>query len=391
MKEEEIFLKKIRILRRVKPRLAYNEILKMLSNSSKNSKQIIINNFDEILNTIDDNLFFYFIKECLEYEALGDKIKDNFLQIIKRIRDKDNYNLQNFYKAFAESSNSNFSFLLKNIEELSKKVGFDFLFDVAQVLKNKNQEIDEALNELLAKHKEKIAEGLLNKNVGMETLYIPQNGIKQKAAKNYSKTLAIIIDELLKSENKKYIDIDFCGNGQFSNAYKIGEKILKIGTVRENYNMPNHRRILQPLTRINFAEDGQDIFCIEINDEVDTEIKEEEKNSEILYKMYKELRSDGIIWTDIRWENIGKLKRRNRPTLNGIEMDVVHNSIGFDKEIVDGILEKGEFVIIDTDFFYKEGQENIYWSKKAEEFEERYQKERKLPNRNYQGGEDVDR
>lgn len=52
MKEEEIFLKKIRILRRVKPRLAYNEILKMLSNSSKNSKQIIINNFDEILNTI---------------------------------------------------------------------------------------------------------------------------------------------------------------------------------------------------------------------------------------------------------------------------------------------------------------------------------------------------
>ena len=155
--------------------------------------------------------------------------------------------------------------------------------------------------------------------------------------------------------------------------------------------MPNHRRILQPLTRINFAEDGQDIFCIEINDEVDTEIKEEEKNSEILYKMYKELRSDGIIWTDIRWENIGKLKRRNRPTLNGIEMDVAHNSIGFDKEIVDGILEKGVFVIIDTDFFYKEGQENIYWSKKAEEFEERYQKGRKLPNRNYQGDEDVDR
>ena len=205
------------------------------------------------------------------------------------------------------------------------------------------------------------AEALLNRKIKIEGLYVPQNGIKEKAAKDYSQTLAIIIEELLKSENKSFTDIEFVGSGTYSNAYKIGTKILKIGTVRENYNMPNHRRILQPLTRINFTEDGQEIFCIEINDEVDTEIKEEEKRPETLYAIYKELRKDGIIWTDIGWENIGKLKRKNKPTLNGIEIDVAHNSVGFDKEIVEGILEEGELVIIDTDFLYKEGQENIFW------------------------------
>ena len=72
-----------------------------------------------------------------------------------------------------------------------------------------------------------------------------------------------------------------------------------------------------------------------------------------------------------------KLKRKNKPTLNGIEIDVAHNSVGFDKEIVEGILEEGELVIIDTDFLYKEGQENIFWSKKAREFEAIYLRELK--------------
>ena len=45
------------------------------------------------------------------------------------------------------------------------------------------------------------------------------------------------------------------------------------------------------------------------------------------------MRNDGIIWTDARFQNIGKLKRDNIVTFNSKEMYIEPNSVGFNKEI----------------------------------------------------------
>ena len=115
------------------------------------------------------------------------------------------------------------------------------------------------------------------------------------------------------------------------------------------------------------------IYDLKNNQEYYIDMKEEK-----LYQIYKELRQDGIIWTDIRWDNLGKLKKSNIPMLHGKEMYVSPDSIGFDKELKGGkedILQKGDIVIIDSDYIYKENSSHITFFEQSTKFERRYQQE----------------
>ena len=190
-----------------------------------------------------------------------------------------------------------------------------------------------------------------------------------------------MIEELLESEGVDYIDIEKMGGGSYSDVYKIGNKVLKVGGERGTYTIPNHRRILQPLTRTNFIDEknGLVIGCVEISDRVKT-IPRREQDKEKLYAVYKELRDAGIIWTDVRFENVGKLITKNIPTLNGEEIDVAPNSVGFNKKVSkEQVLDNGEWVVLDTDYIYKKDtKEQILWQSYGYgiEFEYRYQKEK---------------
>ena len=172
------------------------------------------------------------------------------------------------------------------------------------------------------------------------------------------------------------------GKGSYSNVYKIGEKIIKIGAhQRTTEEIPYHKRILQPLLRRSVKDDdgtpdGKFLFHMEASEEVDTErhIPIDE-----VYKVYKELRDDGIIWTDPKADNLGRLKKDNVVHFEGIE-EVDSASVGFAVDIPKDreILKKGELVIIDTDFLYREGDPNIVIGNEHhyKYYEERYQKEK---------------
>ena len=250
--------------------------------------------------------------------------------------------------------------------------------NMGNMIKGIAEDLNNKLNEQLEKKKSGIMLYILDKSTEYRSTDIDDTQ-REDVIKKYADTLEIMVNELLNSESKRMIDINEIGCGSYSNVYEIGDKVLKVGGKRKTYNIPNHKRILQPLTRTNLFDEAEEkIFgCIEIADKVEINPNRDEDDSddEILYSIYKELRDDGIIWVDIRPANIGKLKNPNIPTLNQEEMYVAPNSVGFDKELKGEVLDSDQWVIIDTDFIYSAEDPNIMWSVLFESFEKRYQQE----------------
>lgn len=52
---------------------------------------------------------------------------------------------------------------------------------------------------------------------------------KEKDFKEFSESILLMIEELLKNEKKKFTDIKVIGNGAFCICFSIGEKVLKLG------------------------------------------------------------------------------------------------------------------------------------------------------------------
>ena len=56
------------------------------------------------------------------------------------------------------------------------------------------------------------------------------------------------------------------------------------------------------------------------------------KPAEIVYQVYKALRDDGLLWTDARFSNIGRLKKDNRINYTTSVHD--SNGVKIEKEIM---------------------------------------------------------
>lgn len=188
-----------------------------------------------------------------------------------------------------------------------------------------------------------------------------------------------MVEELLESEKVRLVDIDYCDSGSSSYVFQIGDKVLKIGSLRNTYKIPNHPRILQPLTRIELLQDDGEntpFACIEIMERVDS-VNPGDFLEEEMYKIYKELRDAGIIWTDPRLANLGRLRKDNINILNGEELDVEPKSVGFINGKNKRVLKKGDIVILDTDYIYMQDDPNIYWpNSQYNIFEKSWQRER---------------
>ena len=102
------------------------------------------------------------------------------------------------------------------------------------------------------------------------------------------------------------------------------------------------------------------------------------------YLIYKELRDDGIIWLDAKKENLGRLEKDNISHFSK-PLYVKNETVGYISETLkqDTPLQKGELVIIDTDFLFREEDFNPnILDRRANTsfyriFEQRYQEEKK--------------
>jgi hypothetical protein len=341
------------------------KIVNKFKGKPKTPKQIIADNFELILDKTDNEHIFPLLEFLLEKKRMKELVEENIKLILKKnLSNSDD--LVSIYRMLNEHKllENNTEFMLEN------GVPVTHLMVINQKIKGKSKENDNKINEYMKERKKEIAKEMLSKRVKCN----------EKLLNDYSTTVSIMIDELLKSEGLGYIDIESGTSGSYSDVYLIGNKVLKIGKPRTTYQIPNHRRILQPLVRTNLIdeENNTNIACIEISEKL-KRVYIGKIGKEVLYDLYKELRKDGIIWTDVRADNVGELINENIPNLNNEEMYVSPNSVGFDKELKENEnkLKPGDLVVLDIDYIYREDSQEILWPESGFglEFERRYKRE----------------
>jgi len=362
----------------------------------KSASQIIADNFATILDRTDYFQLNKLLEILMQNSQTSDIVKEKFDTVIKRFYSTQDVKPEyrdagllgaervEFYRTCKKTYTYADDLIKAHMDTITQG---EVTIEELQELKL-SEEANEKLNAKLETQKQEIAREMLS-SISLEKKTIKQ---RQQLISDYIPTIDRIIYELQREQNVRMVDIEKIGRGGYSKVYQIGEKVLKIGKPRETYKIPNHPRILQPLTRTNLIDerDNNKIFgCIEVSDRVDMLCNSKEQEQvlegneeavEKLYQIYKELRDDGIIWTDVRFANVGKLRKRNVPTLDGEEMDVDPEAVGMDKSVKRKALEVGEWVIIDTDYICKEEDYNksITYSINSyfRQFERRWHQER---------------
>ena len=346
---------------------------------NKLDETFVLENFDYLIMNVNSNNFARFLNYISTEATLSDNVLKKLSIFIRRFKTGDI--LDKEQEAFLTMM----TFLpgykkvfYKNMRNIIESISPGVLFEKASLLREISPRYSKKINEIVNLNQDKICRHILFSCLSKNG----NNEFSMKDLNDYSLTLQILLREVLKSERKKLSDVENVGEGVYSKNYKIGDKVLKIGAPRETYFIPNHRRILQPLARINLTNSNhKSIGTIELTSEENASKEALDKiTEEDLYRIYKELRDDGIVWGDPKKDNLAILKRKNIPMLNGKPFYVNPSSVGF-KNDLNGVrpLDKGDIVIIDTDYLYREEQKNKKGNTNSYvlAFERRYQNEKK--------------
>ena len=218
-------------------------------------------------------------------------------------------------------------------EILNKNKRSDYIFDLAYALKDV---IPDVVNKIF-KNNHKF---LINRLSSIMIDY-PVNAPKKSKA-----IIGMIIEELLNNQGLQLQDITIYESGGYSNVLGIGDLVLKISKPRETFEIPNSKYILQPIIRKQFDEFKK--LTIEVQPKVITEgIKNEE-----IEQLYKNIRAEGLHWTDIKSENVGRLIKPNKAIykMRTGNIQSSFESTGLKGEV--DTLPAGEIVIIDSDYIY---------------------------------------
>lgn len=358
-----------------------------IDNFDKTNKEIIFEHFSDAIKYCDKYLISDFvIKEAVYDPKFNELIKENFRELLGII---PTFSVGSF---LARVTRYNPEVIKENINYIISEDNIENFWTYFVAIKGKNEDIDNLINEKLTSSDNIFAKAMVhnyllkkeNENYKWRVDDNHNEEITEESKKNLVITIGYVIKELLDETNSRYTDINYIDAGVFSEVYQIGNKVFKIGDKLNQYEIPNHRRLLQPIARANYTlKNGNTIACIQVTPAVDTYFSNEEKTDEKLYEIYKELRNDGIIWLDAKWENLGKLLDDNVTKWRGKKVEIIPQSVGFDKKYVGKPLKKGDIVIIDLDMLYRKDDPNIPWVKmsdKSKEFEDKYIEEKSNNN-----------
>lgn len=230
-----------------------------------------------------------------------------------------------------------------------------------------NQKIDA---EPLGCFKDYLLSLTFNKISNGKTIEFNQNDPDFQA---FCEIAARVIIQNAQNENVKFsqIKIDYDTEYHKRVIFEINNKFVKITNIYQTFNTIKTPEILASLMRKEFDIQGHKLY-IDVTQRVDTnDISEEE-----VYQLYKKIRSYGLIWTDAHKGNVGRLLKDNIIHFDG-NLNPPYQSLGYIEEISsEVILKKGDLVILDTDYIFKEDDPNIeFGCHKSREYEERYQNE----------------
>ena len=188
-----------------------------------------------------------------------------------------------------------------------------------------------------------------------------------------SEIVLLIIKDIINNTDSKYSDFEFIGQGVFSKVFRIGAKVLKIGSCRGTERFNNNPYILKPLLR-RYIDVGRNLF-FEITELVDTNIN---ITPEDLYNLYKKLRELHLVWIDVSLDNVGRLLKDNKIYWKS-NLNPSDSVLNLDQYIGNETLLKGDLVILDADYIFNENdrrlRKELLYNPLFNKFETRYKKE----------------
>lgn len=307
---------------------------------SDDLRHLLISKSDEIFSYLLEDVNYKFLKNyliCLKYCDI------DFVEFLSNILPIVKYSFKNLISLVLEDNYLNFS----NSELVSFKKFLNNFY-----IKNSDDVILEMVSDSLV---------ITKQNNRCDNIKFLDDC--------YVQFFKNIFDSLISSNNLSITDVKVLGNGVFSEVYKIGDKILKIGNIRITFDMPNSNYILQPLIR----RELDDYCTVEVSEAC---FVDELPNIEDVYNIYVRLREDGIVWNDPRMFNIGKLLKPN-VNFHGGDMFISDYAANGFSSSIDEIFLEGQYVIIDTDAIYSTSNWTGDIDYFTSSFEERYQIDKK--------------
>ena len=362
------------------PKTRTNFIKRIFHTHKKDAFGIVKNNFFKILESTPKENISNLLETLLMYSQLHGIISTNIIKVLEYLnRDLNENSIQAFLQEFVKEVSMGNRIVKRHFREIVDQIDPSKLFASTETLGGISDNGDDILNNKLEQNMDAVAESMLMqiRNVYANNFADREEQSFREDCKQNSQFVLIILQELLESENQRPVDVKKIGEGAYSKVYKIGEKVLKIGMPRKTYKIPNHRRILQPELRTELkTRTGEKFACVEVADYVETPPKN--INREQLYKLYKELREDGIVCADLRYDNVGRLQKKNKPNLYGEELYVEPGSAGLLGKPKD-VLDAGELVVIDSDFIYMgQTSRTLDMTLMSELFETQYLEEKRV-------------
>lgn len=155
-----------------------------------------------------------------------------------------------------------------------------------------------------------------------------------------------VFKDIAKKQDLFLIDIRKIDYGEYSNIYKLGNKIIKIGHNRAVKRIVDNNRILLP----------DEIFRVKSNIIEITDYIEDKSifTKDEIYEVYKELRNQGVIWLDPTKENLKRvneniIKLQNEKAKNRDKYPFIKN-----RRLINRPLKNNELIIIDLDHLVDE-------------------------------------
>ena len=372
----------------------FDSIVKFIRKNGSNRSMItkksseFEENFFECLESCNDKQIVHILLEMSKYTNFKYILRNNSVnlsesqikyafEITQEMSCEERYNS---IRAIIESSSGYYSearfldnlisygeteYISDNLEQIIK------LVPIKQLISKKSY-----LSKLKEIKPEKFAasHSIIVSKIASHDAYNKKNPIDDKT----ENALTLIFEEIAENENTDLSEIQFLKRGHFSQAYKLGNKVIKLGRPKYTYKIPYHKRLLQPLIRRDILPEN---LYIEI-----TEYLKPGKpiTEEDVYSVYKSLRDDGILWLDPSPENLARLEKDNTIHFKD-DLNVEDESLGYipSNSKKDQVLSKGDLVVIDLDFLIQENDRETFdkASKSIntntyKKYERRYQREK---------------
>lgn len=188
------------------------------------------------------------------------------------------------------------------------------------------------------------------------------NEEEKNVLNDYYEFIYLIILDVCRNEDVNINDIELIGNGAFSVALGIGNKVLKVGAERITDTFPNNPYVVPMLLRKRFIINDNIGLFVEVTERCDNNIKI--TDSEII-EFRDKLESIDIFWGDAGIHNLGRVTNKEGNVISWKENLYVSDEVlGLTPYRGDEILKQGDLVIIDNDCLYDD-RDDLFLIKKS--------------------------